>query len=68
MYYAHGFEKKNTKIAYAQGNEEKLPKITYVIVNVCIGFSSYIYSTDASITRLQLFSITPTWKHHNSKL
>ena len=42
MNYAHGFEKKNTKIAYAQGNEKKSPEITYVISNVFIGFSSYM--------------------------
>ena len=37
MYNAHGFEKKNTKIAYAQGNEKKNPKITYYVLNTkCI--------------------------------
>ena len=43
MYYAHGFEEKNTKIAQVRTRKWKeIPKIRYVILNVFIRFSSNI--------------------------
>ena len=53
MYYAHGFEKKNTKIAYAQGNEKKFQRLraACVILNVFIGFSSKMLLMLAPVTR-----------------